>query len=236
MRKRPQKGPSSKAVNFEEEVRNRLSALEDRVSRLESESVESWLSPKPPAVKREKGRRPKIELEQVLERRNQLVTWFERAWPFLSIDLRKANHSRNAVAAMMKAKTREPFAGQRPPFERSPQKHEAALWRFLQSGRFYQNPRNLAAAMAGLPELSWKRSFDICSGHPCSQLVAKQSWRDYLRRRFPQRLRELRMTKTTEEVRKVLRGSRSHDPTYVFLKEHPEQVFEWLNAGKTSVG
>lgn len=160
--------------------------------------------------------------------------WFERAWPFLSIALRKANVSCDAVVAMMEAKAREAFVGQLPPFEKNPEEHETALWEFLQSGRLYGNPRNLAAAMAGLPELSWKRSFDICSAHPCKQMVAEQCWRDYLRRKFPQRLRELRSAKTTEQVRKVLRKSRSHDLTYEFLKEHPEDVIRWLNPDKTS--
>ena len=236
MRKTPQKEQKSEVLNFEDEMRRRLSAFEDRVSRLEAESVGiSHLPPEPPPVKRGKGRRPRIERDEVLKRRDQLVTWLERAWPILLKALRKAKRSQDAVAAMIEAKAREAFVGQRPPFEKNPQEHEAALWQFLQSGRFHENPRNLAGAMAGLPEISWKRSFDICSRHPCKYMVAEQSWRDYLRRKFPQRLQELRMAKTTEEVRKVLRKSRTHDPTYEFLKEHPEEVILWFNPEKSSM-
>src|ERR1017187_2007591 len=35
---------------------------------------------------------------------------------------------------------------------------EEALWQSIQSGRFNGNPRNLAGAMAGLPELRGKRA------------------------------------------------------------------------------
>lgn len=220
--------------NFEKEVRDSLFSLNDRVSRLEIDTSGSWLPPHPASVKRGMGRKPKIEPDEVLKRRDQLVVWIERAWPFLSIALRKAKRPQDAVAAMMEAKARVPFVMPIPPFEMNPQEHEAALWEFLKSKRLYGNPRNLAAAMAGLPELSWKRSFDICSKHPCEYVIAEEAWGDYLRRKFPDRLRELRRAKTEEDVRSVLRRSRGHDPTYLFLKKHPDAVLKWLDATKNS--
>ena len=235
MRKRTQKLANSGEGNFEEEVRNRLSDLETRISRLESESLGLCVLPQePPLAKQGMGRKRRIEVAEVLKRRDQLVSWFESVWPFLSIALRKAKNSRDANAAMVEAKTRKPFIEEQPPFERNPQKHEAALWEFLQSGRFHENPRNLAAAMAGLPELSWKRSFDICSRHPCKQIAAEQSWRDYLRRKFPERLRELCRAKTVYEVRTILKKLRSHDPTCEFLKKHPDAVFRLFNPEMSS--
>ncbi|MGA3373490.1 MAG: hypothetical protein ABSC48_17200 [Terracidiphilus sp.] len=49
---------------------------------------------------------------------------------------------------------------------------------------------------------------------------------------FPDRWRELQKAKTEEQVKAVLKKSRTHDPTYLWLKENPGKALEWLNAGK----
>ena len=119
-----------------------------------------------------------------------------------------------------------------PSFYDNPAKHEEALWLFLQSGRYHENPRNLAGAMAGLPELSWKRSFDICSHNPCKQPIAPPAVWDYMRRNFYDRWRELQSVETAEQVKRVLAKSPTQDPTYLHLKKHPDQALEWLNSGR----
>jgi hypothetical protein len=43
------------------------------------------------------------------------------------------------------------------------------LLRFLRPGRNAINPRNLADALAGLPHMSWRQSFDRCSRMPFNQ-------------------------------------------------------------------
>ena len=91
-----------------------------------------------------------------------------------------------------------------PPFYDSPEDYADALGSFLASGRLHGNPRTLAPAMAGLPELGWKRSFDICSAHPYTTGHALQVYRDYMRRKFPDRLKELDKVQTEEGLRMVL--------------------------------
>lgn len=86
--------------------------------------------------------------------------------------------------------------------------------------------------MAGLPELSWKRSFDICSKHPHKTDIAEPALWDYFRRNFPDRLRELNDARTPDEVKVVLDRSRTHDPVYLHLKEHADKALEWLAVGK----
>jgi hypothetical protein len=169
----------------------------------------------------------------LLKRRDHLANWMERNWPYLSVALRKAKNSHEAITAIITAATGK-YIGPQSPFYRDPEKHEEALWQFLMSGRFHGNPRNLAGAMAGLPELSWKRSFDICSVQPCKIHVAIEAYWDYVRRHFPDRLRELQIAKTEEQVKAVLKKSRTHDPVYLCLKENPEKVLEWLKAGDPS--
>jgi hypothetical protein len=209
-----------------------IAELRHRIERLEAEVLDDVGSVLPePAVRRRKGRRPAIEISALLERRNRLATWLEQNWPQLSIALRKAKDSRESIQAMQTAK--EHIAGAfQPPFYHHPETFEAQLWSFLESGRFRGNPRNLAGAMAGLPELSWKRSFDICSAHPLKGGQPVQASWDYMRRNFPDRLRELNEVQTPEQVRVVLARSRTNDPVYLHLKEHPNRALEWLQTGK----
>ena len=120
-----------------------------------------------------------------------------------------------------------------PPFyDDAPENFYEPLRGFLESGRFYGNPRNLAAAMAGLPELSWKRSFEICTAHPHKSGHMLPAYWDHMRRKFPDRLRELEAAKSPADVKIVLARLRTTDPVYVHLKENPERVKEWLEEGK----
>jgi len=149
--------------------------------------------------------------------------------------MRKAEHSNNPSVAIVEliAAKRDGISGVfQPPFYDSPENFIDALGGFLTSGRFHGNPRTLAAAMAGLPEMSWKRSFDICSAHPYTTGHALQAYRDYMKRKFPDRLKELDKVRTEEGVRMVLARSRTHDPLFLHLKENPGKVKEWLEFGK----
>ncbi len=119
-------------------------------------------------------------------------------------------------------------------FYRDPEKYKEQLWEFIESGRPAGNPRNLAGAMAGLPELSWKRSLDICQQSPCQFPLAQQVWPDFMRRRFPVRLRELLAVATPEDAKAVLARSKTTDPTYLHLKKHPEEALLVLKAAHTA--
>jgi len=216
------------------EVNKKLAEIDERTKRLEAEIFGTGTEILAlPLVKRKKGRRPKLEPAELLHRRDQLTNWMEQNWPYLSVALRKVNNSQGAVTAINTAKKRMPGVFQ-PPFYNDPEKHKDALLRFLQSGRFHGNPRNLAGAMAGLPELSWKRSFDVCAKRPCKLPLAIEAYWDYLRRCFFDRWQELRQVKTEDQARAVMAKSRTHDPAYVYLKEQSGNILEWFNAGDPS--
>ncbi len=213
-----------------------LSELRARVERLEGEVFPCGpddLSLSPP--KPRKGRKPNLETGELLKRRLYLTAWLEQNWPPLSVALRRAENSNNpsaAIAEMIAVKRKGIPGVFQPPFYDTPEAYVEDLGKFLKSGRFHGNPRNLAAAMAGLPELGWKRSFDICSGHPYKTGHMLQVYRDHMKRKFPDRLRELDEARTELDVKIVLARARTDDPVYIHLKENPDKVKEWLEAGK----
>jgi hypothetical protein len=56
-----------------------------------------------------------------------------------------------------------------------------------------------------------------------------------MRRKFPDRLRELLAAQSVSEIQRILRKSPSKDTHYVRLKKNPEKVLEWLHAGKPAL-
>lgn len=182
-----------------------------------------------------RGRKPKLGTDELLKRRIYLTAWLEQNWPRLSVALRIAEGTKNpsvAIAAIIAAKNAGIPGVFQPPFYDAPEKYVKEFGKFLESGRFHRNPRNLAAAMAGLPELSWKSSFDICVEHSYKTGYMLQVYWDYMKRKFPVRLRELEEAKTELDVKIVLSRSRTNDPVYLHLKQNPGKVKEWLEAGK----
>jgi hypothetical protein len=225
MSKRPSKDAISEVVLSLPEVTKKLAEMKMRIERLEEHTGAAFYPLQLPPAQRRMGRKPKLELKELLMRRDLMVPWVEQHWPYLSVTLGKVKNAQHAAAAFIVAKER--MSGVcHAPFYRDPEQYADNLWKFLKSRNFRGNPRNLAGAMAGLPELSWKRSFDVCSCHPCKLPVATQAYWDYMRRRFPDRLRELQRMKTEEQVEVILKKSRTHDPTYLWLKENPEKVLD----------
>lgn len=172
------------------------------------------------------GRKPKLAMQEVVKRRDGLALWIETNWRYLSQELSKALNPKSAAHALAQAKESGAVVMHFVPFYSDPARFADEVWAFLKSKRYRGNPRNLAGAMAGLPELSWKRSLDIAQKNPVTTPMQPQAWRDHLRRRFPDRFRELRRAQTVEEVRAILRKSKSDDVTYCHMKKHPQEVFD----------
>ncbi len=239
MRRKHQTPSISKDVISTDQLYRLVSELRERVELLEREVYphrSGELSPSQPRPP--KGRRPKLHSGVLLERRVRLTAWLEQNWPRLSVVLRIAERSGSTseaiatLAATDKEKFTSPYHSA---FYEKPEQFEAELRAFLKSGRFCGNPRNLAGAMAGLPELSWKRSFDICAEHPYKTDYKIPAYWDHMRRKFPERLRELEEAETTLNVEIVLARSRTEDPVYLHLRDNPEKVKEWLEAGKPKI-
>jgi len=186
--------------------------------------------PYSPNSKREKGRPRHIEREELEGRAQSLIIWMEDNWPEISRGLNIAQ-SEQQVAEVFNRKWRGNYISDAPFFS-EPGRFAGDCLKFIRGKKYRGNPRNLAAAMAGLPEISARTSFNRCAAfaakcHP----VGFRAYRDYLRRKFHDRFRKLIAASTTEEVEEILGGSRSKDAVLLYLIENAAKVLYWLECG-----
>ena len=216
------------------EMRERLDVFEKQDAKdsgRSSPSIFDGLSEIQIPDKAKKGRRSKVTLHSLTVRRREIIRILEPDCPEIIERLQSALSATEAADAVLTpAVKKEPF---KPSFLQDPHLCADAIWKFVSSPRFHGNLRNLANAMAGVPEMSWKRSFDLCTANPPKLPIPihYRAYRDFLHRNFPERLRELESAHTPDEVAKILRKSRSKDPTYLALREEPAKVLGWLQEG-----
>jgi hypothetical protein len=146
--------------------------------------------------------RKKINDGELLLNRDNLAQWLEEHWPRIVKPLLAA---RNAceVAAVLRpiAKPREI----RPEWQKRIVGHPAKLYQFLHSEKFRRKPprktvadalatyqsekrqkaanrlptRQIANAMAGVPQLKWRTSFDKCAENPSALRVGHNAATHY---------------------------------------------------------
>jgi hypothetical protein len=227
------------STNFERAVMKKLGEILSRLALLEDQNrddeygTDQTLEPEPQwPLAATRGRKSKLPLDQLLERRKQLIEIVEQYCPEIIEALQKASNASEAAEGLLISVSA--WTGSRPPILQETEKHAEQLWSFLKSGRFHDNLRNLANAMAGVPEMSWKRSFDLCTKNSPRPPIPlhHRVYRNFLYRNFPERLHELESAQTTEQVSKILAKSRSKDPDYLKLKTSPEWVLRWLQGGR----
>jgi len=230
MKKRRERKEGNSRVSYAF-LLTQLSELAKRVTELEQEVFEKNQFRLPEAPKPKPGPKRKLQKEEVLQRRDALIHWLEENWPELRIAIRKARKPEHLAPALRGAKGigTHPF---QPPFYREWEAYLPILWEFLESGRYHNNPRNIANAMAGIPELSWKRSFDICVSSPSTVEIQKRAVIDYLFRKVPYRLKAIHKAQgNVDEIRRIL-SRRTKDRQLQFLATQAEHVTEYLNSGK----
>ncbi len=240
MRKKAKNDATSAETLSLPELTKLVLKLQKRVEHLERVASGEELLMPPVITKQEieqgMGRKPKLPQKEVLRRRNWLAWWLEQNWASLSKKLRNPKTAKEAVEILINRDLVGIVGDPDPPFYTDPGKYKEQLWEFLKSGKFCGNPVNLAGAMAGLPELSWRRSLDISQKNPTKQLPHLAAWRDHLRRNFPIRLRELMRAKSLEQVREVMAKTSTEDRLYDYLKLHPEEAFQWIMDRRSEAG
>jgi hypothetical protein len=182
-----------------------------------------------------RGRKPRIEEEELLQDRDSLIDFLEIRWPELTLLLRNPANKKEEFVAVFRS---HPFISGEFSSRTRDQEHlwryAEELWDFLVSGRYHGDPRQIANAMAGVPMLSWRRSFDLCGQSPSSLPIYVQAMRDYLRRRFSDRFRELLTAGTPAEAHKIIKRARSDDRLIKQLKRQPDLLWQALTVGRHS--
>jgi hypothetical protein len=215
-----------KAINDVGDLTRKIADLENRVKAVERVTQFRLLDP--PA--RRRGQKPGVTKDTLLGYRDTLIEVFEENWPELHLAFRKATEPADLLQPLKNLKRRASYLYQ-PPFLDSPEEYIEDLWAFLQTKRYRENPRNVAAAMAGVHGVSWKRSFDVGSSNPSHLSLARRAYREYLRRKFPHRLRDLLQAENETQVAEILVRSRTKDRHYRVLRDDPGQVLRWLHDG-----
>jgi hypothetical protein len=193
-----QKSLESKLASLEA----RIIELEERVDRLDG-IVPSYYYGATDESKKKPGPDKYIEDLELFRHRDGLVGWLEDVWPKIVKPL-LATADPSDVAGIFGKVTRPKDL--QPPWQSRFLAHPSDLLDFLRSEKFRIKPpkktvidavnlpeedakrkraanrlptRQIANAMAGLPELGWRTSLDKCSKNPCSYLVALNRDRHY---------------------------------------------------------
>ena len=230
--------PLSKIENLLRLLTRKIKSHEARLLRVEaasgvmsSEIIRKTLAQ---AQRKKPGRKSAYSKNELLARRDALIRFLEMNWPELKLGLKKARGPRGLVRPFRRAmKPRGTTA--EPEFMIRPHDFVKEAWEFSQSKWYNGNPRQLAGALAGLPKLSWKRSFDLCSASPSLQAMDPRAYRDMLQRKFPNRFRELLSVKSDKEIVSILQQSRTRNTAYGFLLSNPRLVTHYFRLGQPGV-
>lgn len=148
-----------------------------------------------PEAKRKPGPKEKISDTWLFQDRDALIIWLEPFWPWLADRL--VARTAAQVEAILEAIVREPSV--RPGCQERMLQNASVLHEFLWSERFRKTvpkaaiadalklpskderqrraanrlpTRQIANAMAGVPDLAWRTSLDRCSGQPSTVRMA----------------------------------------------------------------
>jgi len=185
----------------------------------ESEPIKA----EPPPKRR--GRPPEIAREEMARRRDYLVEFIEVRWPDLVGEMTREATLEGLLATIKRvcpgAESTEGYIKMT--------EHIGDLWEFLTSGRYQGEPRQIAYALAGRPEIAWRTSFDYCTKNPSELPICPDAFLDHVRRHNPDCFHDLSDNGVTEENRKLLRRCCEECRR---VAEQPEWITRALQAGK----
>ena len=181
----------------------RVATLEKKVNRLDGVAP-GYYSTGIDATRRKPGPGKNIENWKLLNNRDGLVGWLEEVWPEIVKPLLSVKDPRKLATILRKVARPKDI---QPPWQSRCLAHPAKLLDFLHSDKFTRKPpkktvidalnnrrgdddkrkraanrlptRQIANAMAGLPEIEWRTSLDRCSENPCYYPVALGTGRHY---------------------------------------------------------
>ena len=194
------------------ELERRVLKLEDVVALLKSVNPspllnEAVIPGEPEKPEQRRGPKEKIDDYDLFHRRELLISWLESIWPSIVDQLEVTRHPRHVQALFAEYAVQKDLW---PEWQTRFLKKPGALIKFLWSDRYGKTlsratvvhaltlpfdderraraanrlpTRQIANAMAGVPDLRWRTSFDKCSQRP-SQARVFPSTEFYYRRQY----------------------------------------------------
>lgn len=151
-------------------------------------------------VPAKRGRRPLIPRAQLERQRDDLINFLEPRWPDLLKHMRRPKSSAHLEQAI---KVASPGAETTWPYLHLT-RNIRELWDYLKSGRYKGEPRQIANAMAGVPDMTWRSALDACTKHPSRLPINPPAFKDHIRRYNPELLRALIADGPTKQNMKQL--------------------------------
>ena len=220
-------------------------SLEERVAELEKQSQElvaflklrfpkaweAFLAERyaPKIQPRNRGPKPRVSDAVLVIRRHNLIWFLEEYWPELSRVLTK-KISESAIGRKLEVFTQSRLG----PHVNHAQyliNRLSFLVSFIRSHDYTGDPRQIANAMAGVPENALSTSLKRCRAIPCEKEIGVRALRDYLRRNFPGVHAKLLNAKDADSVVRAMAAIRTTDREFLWLRNNPEDVFEVMRVG-----
>ncbi len=170
------------------------------------------------------GRPPLLALEDFTSRRDQLINFIEPQWPDLVAIVVRPSSLVGVLAGLEKVSggSKQSWA------YRHVKEHLVDLWEFLNSGRFRGEPRDVANALAGVPEMKWRTSLERGRKNPSNQQLAPSALAEHIKFRNPSLLQRLLSDGPTGDSLRLLSKCCSDCKAF---SAKPETLLRILNQG-----
>jgi hypothetical protein len=171
-----------------------IAELVQRVARLEK-ALENGVGPIdylaqeiPTAERKKPGPKP-IHFQGLLADRDTLVQMFEYHWPEVE-PLCWPKAKPRSLLRVLEAISAEKMSSYAQAARHLTQHFDSVL-EFLASDRFRRDPRQIANALAGVPQVGLWRSLKLCQSRPTSYPIGQRAMKAYLKRKHPVLYRRL---------------------------------------------
>lgn len=151
-----------------EALENRVKKLEEQVARLNrlispSDAADLFEPSFEPTLKPQFGRRPKLDREHLRIQYEDLSRMLEAYWKALRPIFRKRLPKEKLKEELQTVFQRSgPTLGNYRSLANHLIEHSDVIYEFIRTPRFGDDPEKLAAALAGVPNISWSTSLKLC--------------------------------------------------------------------------
>lgn len=210
---------------------SKIGGLENRIAQLERriEDLEQPYRRVVPILQAQnkqrdgRGRKPKIKA-WASSRRDELIELLEDYWPEFELLFEKPERIQNIKTYLEKLAA--PGRGHHASAAKHLLENLEVLIKFLKTPRYARNPRHVANALAGVPEVSFWRSLKVLGAKPSERWLSDRALPAFIKKKLPDFAAKLAKARDTVEVGLAFRNLRTKDPQIKWLKDKPEEVLK----------